>query len=76
MTLSLASNYGPAVPIDIGFVPWGPIGIGIRTQTLRPEMRRDSWKDLRSGFDRFTPATAFPFPSRRIGTLLVRSGEC
>ena len=53
--------------LGIGFVPWGPIGMGVLTQTLRPDTKFDSEKDLRSGFDRFTPeslAANRPFVDR------------
>ncbi len=41
----------------IGFVPWGPIGMGYLTQNLDPQTRFDPKSDLRSGFDRFQPAS-------------------
>ena len=53
--------------LGIGFVPWGPIGMGVLTQTLQPDTKFDSKKDLRSGFDRFTPqslAANKPFVDR------------
>src|ERR1700751_6176166 len=43
--------------LGIGFVPWGPIGMGYLTQTLGPQTRFDPKSDLRSGFDRFQPAS-------------------
>src|SRR3984893_3815471 len=43
--------------LGIGFVPWGPIGMGYLTQNLDPQTRFDPKSDLRSGFDRFQPAT-------------------
>ncbi len=42
--------------LGIGFVPWGPIGMGYLTGTLTPSTVFDAQKDLRSGFDRFAPA--------------------
>jgi aryl-alcohol dehydrogenase-like predicted oxidoreductase len=41
----------------IGFVPWGPIGMGYLTQNLDPQTRFDPKSDLRSGFDRFQSAS-------------------
>ena len=42
--------------LGIGFVPWGPIGMGYVTQKLNADTRFDPKSDLRSGFDRFKPA--------------------
>jgi aryl-alcohol dehydrogenase-like predicted oxidoreductase len=41
--------------LGIGFVPWGPIGIGYLTAKLDAETPLDPNKDLRTGFDRFSP---------------------
>jgi aryl-alcohol dehydrogenase-like predicted oxidoreductase len=41
--------------LGIGFVPWGPIGMGYLTQKLNGKTRFDPKSDLRSGFDRFRP---------------------
>ncbi len=41
--------------LGIGFVPWGPVGMGYLTGTLDAGAKFDPQKDLRSGFDRFTP---------------------
>lgn len=43
--------------LGIGFVPWGPMGMGVLTQALEPDTKFDPKMDLRSGFDRFTPAS-------------------
>jgi aryl-alcohol dehydrogenase-like predicted oxidoreductase len=43
--------------LGIGFVPWGPMGMGYLTQNLDPQTRFDPKSDLRSGFDRFQPAS-------------------
>jgi aryl-alcohol dehydrogenase-like predicted oxidoreductase len=43
--------------LGIGFVPWGPMGMGVLTQALQPDTKFDSKKDLRAGFERFTPAS-------------------
>lgn len=42
--------------LGIGFVPWGPVGMGYLTGTINAETRLDPKKDLRSGFDRFFAA--------------------
>ncbi len=41
--------------LGIGFVPWGPIGMGYLTQKLDAQTEFDPKSDLRSGFDRFRP---------------------
>jgi aryl-alcohol dehydrogenase-like predicted oxidoreductase len=43
--------------LGIGFVPWGPIGMGYLTQKLDADTAFDSKTDLRSSFDRFQPKT-------------------
>jgi aryl-alcohol dehydrogenase-like predicted oxidoreductase len=43
--------------LGIGFVPWGPIGMGYLTQKLNADTKLDSKSDLRASFDRFRPAT-------------------
>ncbi len=43
--------------LGIGFVPWGPIGMGYLTQKLNAETKLDSKSDLRSTFERFKPET-------------------
>jgi aryl-alcohol dehydrogenase-like predicted oxidoreductase len=43
--------------LGIGFVPWGPIGMGYLTQNLGADTAFDSKTDLRSSFDRFQPKT-------------------
>jgi aryl-alcohol dehydrogenase-like predicted oxidoreductase len=53
--------------LGIGFVPWGPIGMGYLTQKLDAATRFDPKTDLRSGFDRFKPealAANKPFVDR------------
>ena len=42
--------------LGIGFVPWGPVGMGYLTGTLNRNTRFDPKTDLRSAFDRFAPA--------------------
>jgi aryl-alcohol dehydrogenase-like predicted oxidoreductase len=41
--------------LGIGFVPWGPVGMGYLTGKIDACTKFDSKTDLRSGFDRFSP---------------------
>ena len=41
--------------LGIGFVPWGPVGMGYLTGKLDARTKFDPKADLRSGFERFTP---------------------
>lgn len=41
--------------LGIGFVPWGPLGLGYLTGKLNAQTPFDNKLDLRSAFDRFTP---------------------
>ena len=41
--------------LGIGFVPWGPVGMGYLTGRIDAHTKLDPKTDLRSGFDRFTP---------------------
>src|ERR1700755_1017521 len=53
--------------LGIGFVPWGPMGLGYLTQRLDAKTSFDPRSDLRSGFDRFQPqsiAANKPFVDR------------
>ena len=62
--------------LGIGFVPWGPIGMGYLTQNLDARTKFDPKSDLRSGFDRFQPesiAANKPFVDR-ITELAKRKG--
>lgn len=43
--------------LGIGFVPWGPMGMGYLTQKLDVQTAFDRKSDLRSTFDRFQPET-------------------
>ena len=55
--------------LGIGFVPWGPIGMGYLSQKLDAATKLDPKLDLRSGFERFTPdniAANKPFVDRII----------
>ena len=42
--------------LGIGFVPWGPLGMGYLPGTLDARTKLDPKNDLRAEFDRFTPA--------------------
>jgi aryl-alcohol dehydrogenase-like predicted oxidoreductase len=42
--------------LGIGFVPWGPVGMGYLAGQMDARTKLDSKTDLRSGFDRFSPA--------------------
>src|ERR1700736_5959399 len=62
--------------LGIGFVAWGPMGMGYLTQRLDAETKFDPKSDLRSGFDRFQPqsiAANKPFVDR-ITELAKRKG--
>ena len=41
--------------LGIGFVPWGPMGMGFLTGRMNADTALDPRTDLRSGFDRFDP---------------------
>ena len=41
--------------LGIGFVPWGPVGMGYLTGKIDAATKLDPKTDLRSGFDRFSP---------------------
>jgi aryl-alcohol dehydrogenase-like predicted oxidoreductase len=41
--------------LGIGFVPWGPVGMGYLTGRMDAQTKLDPKADLRTGFDRFTP---------------------
>jgi aryl-alcohol dehydrogenase-like predicted oxidoreductase len=62
--------------LGIGFVAWGPLGMGYLTQKLDAQTTFDPKSDLRSGFDRFQPesiAANKPFVDR-IAELAKRKG--
>jgi len=62
--------------LGIGFVPWGPIGMGYLTQKFDAQTTFDPKSDLRSGFDRFQPqsiAANKPFVDR-VTELAKRKG--
>lgn len=67
---------GACEELGIGFVPWGPMGMGYLTQNLDAQTKFDPKSDLRSGFDRFQPesiAANKPFVDR-ITELAKRKG--
>ena len=41
--------------LGIGFVPWGPVGMGYLTGKMDADTTLDPKTDLRSGFERFSP---------------------
>jgi aryl-alcohol dehydrogenase-like predicted oxidoreductase len=41
--------------LGIGFVPWGPLGMGYLAGNITAQTRFDATTDLRSGFERFSP---------------------
>jgi aryl-alcohol dehydrogenase-like predicted oxidoreductase len=41
--------------LGIGFVPWGPLGMGYLSGKISPRTKLDPETDLRSGFERFSP---------------------
>ena len=41
--------------LGIGFVPWGPVGMGLLTGKITAQTQFDPKFDLRAGFDRFQP---------------------
>ena len=41
--------------LGIGFVPWGPVGMGYLTGKITAQTKLDAKTDLRAGFDRFKP---------------------
>jgi len=41
--------------LGIGFVPWGPVGMGYLTGKIDARTKLDPKTDLRAGFDRFSP---------------------
>jgi aryl-alcohol dehydrogenase-like predicted oxidoreductase len=41
--------------LGIGFVPWGPVGMGYLSGKIDAQTKLDPKMDLRTGFDRFSP---------------------
>ncbi|MGA9523803.1 MAG: aldo/keto reductase [Myxococcaceae bacterium] len=59
--------------LGIGFVPWGPVGMGFLTGTIDARTKLDPKTDLRSGFTRFSPENLTA--NRPIVDLLKRFAE-
>jgi aryl-alcohol dehydrogenase-like predicted oxidoreductase len=59
--------------LGIGFVPWGPLGMGYLPGKMDARSKFDPKTDLRSGFDRFTPENLAA--NRPVGDLLKRFAE-
>lgn len=59
--------------LGIGFVPWGPLGMGYLTGALNPRSAFDRKTDLRAGFDRFQPNALAA--NQRILQVLARFAE-
>jgi len=59
--------------LGIGFVPWGPLGMGYLPGTLNAGTKFDPKTDLRAGFDRFSPAALVA--NRSFVDLLKRIGQ-
>src|SRR4051795_7666793 len=59
--------------LGIGFVPWGPLGMGYLTGKIDASTKFDAQTDLRSGFDRFK-ADALA-ENRPVLDLLKRTAE-
>jgi aryl-alcohol dehydrogenase-like predicted oxidoreductase len=59
--------------LGIGFVPWGPVGMGYLTGSIDVQTKFDEKADLRHGFDRFSPTNLVA--NRPIVDLLRRFAE-
>ena len=59
--------------LGIGFVPWGPLGMGYLTGKMDANTRFEPKTDLRSGFDRFSPENIAA--NRPVVDLLKRFAE-
>ena len=59
--------------LGIGFVPWGPIGMGFLAQKIDADTNFDTTIDFRASFDRFQPDNAAA--NQPIVDLLKRIGE-
>jgi aryl-alcohol dehydrogenase-like predicted oxidoreductase len=59
--------------LGIGFVPWGPVGMGYLPGKMNAGSKFDHKTDLRSGFDRFTPANLTA--NRAVVDLLMQFAE-
>ncbi|MDR3614351.1 MAG: aldo/keto reductase [Candidatus Obscuribacterales bacterium] len=59
--------------LGIGFVPWGPVGMGFLTQKINSDTKFDTNTDFRASFDRFQPDNAAA--NQPIVNLLKRIGN-
>jgi len=59
--------------LGIGFVPWGPIGMGFLTEKINADTKFDSKTDFRGSFERFQPENAAA--NQPIVDLLKRIGS-
>jgi aryl-alcohol dehydrogenase-like predicted oxidoreductase len=59
--------------LGIGFVPWGPVGMGYLAGKMDADTKLDPKTDLRSGFDRFSPENLAA--NRQLVDSLKRFGE-
>jgi aryl-alcohol dehydrogenase-like predicted oxidoreductase len=64
---------GACEELGIGFVPWGPVGMGYLTGKMDARTKLDPKTDLRSGFDRFSPENLAA--NRPVVDLLKRVAE-
>ena len=61
--------------LGIGFVPWGPVGMGYLTGKIDARARFDPKTDLRSGFARFTPEPGGEQAGRRLDERFARERD-
>ena len=59
--------------LGIGFVPWGPVGMGYLTGKIDVGTTFDTKTDFRSGFDRFSPENLAA--NKPVVDLLVKVGQ-
>jgi len=59
--------------LGIGFVPWGPLGMGYLTGKIDTRTALDPKTDFRSGFDRFSPENLVA--NKPVVDLLVRIAQ-
>ena len=63
--------------LGIGFVPWGPVGMGYLNGKIDANTKLDPKTDLRSGFDRFSPENiAANMPIVEFAKKICRKEEC
>ena len=61
--------------LGIGFVPWGPVGMGYLTGKIDARTKLDPKTDLRSGFDRFSPENLCGQQAGRRSAAAIRGEE-